>query len=150
MHSEAEQVTFTSGGLSVDDRGQLSFINELDLRKYKRFYLVSNHRAEFVRAWHGHKQEAKGVVVVKGAAIVAAVPIEDWDTPAKETVVNRYVLSDKKPGILEIPPGYANGFKTLEEETILCFFSTSSLEESASDDFRFPANYWDPWNVEER
>jgi hypothetical protein len=30
------------------------------------------------------------------------------------------------------------------------FFSTSTLEESLRDDIRFPARYWDPWQVEER
>jgi len=30
------------------------------------------------------------------------------------------------------------------------FFSTSSLQESQGDDFRFDARYWDIWNVVER
>jgi hypothetical protein len=30
------------------------------------------------------------------------------------------------------------------------FFSTSTLEESAGDDVRFDARYWDVWGVVER
>ena len=30
------------------------------------------------------------------------------------------------------------------------FFSTSTLDESLGDDIRFPARYWDPWQVDER
>lgn len=138
------------GGLSVDDRGQLAYVNDFELTKYKRFYLVSNHRSEFVRAWHGHKLEAKGVTVVQGAAIVAAVQVDDWVSPAVDLPMHRHIMSAKKPAILEIPAGYANGFMTLAPDTILCFFSTSTLDESAGDDYRFPAATWNPWNIEER
>jgi dTDP-4-dehydrorhamnose 3,5-epimerase len=60
------------------------------------------------------------------------------------------VLSAKKPSILEIPAGFANGFMTLTPDTIVCFFSSATLDESAADDIRFPARLWDPWAVEER
>lgn len=144
------EIEYIPGGLSVDDRGQLAYVNEFSLNGYNRFYLVSNHRAEFIRAWHGHKQEAKAVCVIKGSAIIAAVKVDNWENPSKNLPVHRTVMSAKKPGILKIPAGYANGFMTLEEGTIVCFYSTSSLEESANDDFRFEAHYWNPWNIEER
>ena len=141
---------YIAGGAAVDDRGQLLFINDLDLSGYRRFYVVSNHAQGFVRAWHGHKREGKAVVVLAGAAIVAAVEVDDWDAPSRDLTVHRRVLSSTNPGALVIPPGYANGFMTLTPDTKVCFFSTSSLEESAGDDIRFDARYWDPWVVEER
>ena len=51
--------TLIDGGLSVDDRGQVAFANGFDFEGVKRFYLVSNHRQGFVRAWHAHRREAK-------------------------------------------------------------------------------------------
>jgi len=138
------------GGKAFDDRGSLSFINDLDLTMFKRFYIVENHSKGFVRAWHGHKKEAKAVVVVSGAALVAAVKVDNWDSPGKDLQVERVVLSAEKPGALLIPAGYANGFMTLTESAKVMFFSTSSLEESAGDDFRFDARQWNPWNIEER
>ncbi len=146
----SDQVELIAGGLAVDDRGQIQFCNDFDLRTIRRFYTVSNHRAEFIRAWHGHKNEMKYVYVVSGAAIVAAVKIDNWDNPGKDLEVARFVLTEKKPGVLKIPAGYANGFKTLQSDTKIMFFSTSSLEESLDDDYRFDAYYWDPWSVEER
>ena len=116
----------------------------------KRLYTVSNHRSGFVRAWHAHRNEAKFVLVVLGAAIVAAVRIDDWQTPSKDQLVHRYVLSSEQPAILHIPAGYANGFMTLSVNTKLLFFSTASLEESRRDDIRYDARYWDPWGVAER
>ena len=138
------------GGLSVDDRGEVGFINGFNFDKVKRFYWVSNHKPGFIRAWHAHKREAKYVTVVQGAALIGAVEIDDWDKPSKDSKIWKYVLSEHKHSVLYIPAGYANGFMNLTEETKLLFFSTSDIEESKGDDFRFDARYWDPWQVVER
>jgi len=145
-----EKLKLYQGGLAVDDRGEVGFVNDFSFKGVKRFYSVSNHKSGFIRAWHAHKKEAKYVMVISGAAIVAAVKIDDWDRPSKELKMERYVLSAVKPSVLLIPDGYANGFKTLQENTKLMFFSTSTLQESQGDDFRYDAYYWDPWAVEER
>lgn len=147
MINEFSQV---AGGKAFDDRGSLTFINDLDLSQFKRFYIVENHAKGFVRAWHGHKKEAKAVVVVSGSALVAAVKVDNWELPSKDLKVERVVLSAEKPAALLIPAGYANGFMTLTESAKVMFLSTSSLEESTGDDFRFDARLWNPWNVEER
>lgn len=138
------------GGLSVDDRGEVAFVNDFGFDGIKRFYVVSNHRAGFVRAWHAHRREAKYVTVVQGTAIVAAVAVDDWDRPSKTAKIHRYVLSAHRPALLHIPCGYANGFMSLREGTKLVFFSTSTAEESRRDDVRYDARYWDPWGVVER
>ena len=138
------------GGIAVDDRGQLTFVNDFNFKGVQRFYMVENHVAGFVRAWHGHKKEAKYVLPVSGSAIVAAVKVDNWDEPDKGAEVHRHVLSAAAPALLYIPAGFANGFQTLTEDTRLIFFSTSSIEESKGDDFRFEARYWDVWGATER
>jgi len=138
------------GNVSIDDRGEVAFVNDFDMSQVKRFYTVTNHKSGFIRAWHAHKKENKSVTVVNGAAIVAAVQIDDWEKPSKDSHVYRYVLSATKPAVLSIPAGFANGFMTLKEGTKLMFFSTSSLEESQGDDIRFDAYYWNPWKIVER
>jgi dTDP-4-dehydrorhamnose 3,5-epimerase-like enzyme len=138
------------GNLGIDDRGEVGFVNDFDFAGVKRFYTVSNHRAGFVRAWHGHRREAKYVTAVQGAALVAAVPVTDWTTPSPEAPVSRHVLSAHKPSVLFIPAGYCNGFMSLTSDAKLVFFSTATVEESREDDIRFDARYWDIWKVEER
>lgn len=138
------------GGLGIDDRGEVGFVNDFNFQGVKRFYTLKNYRAGFVRAWHGHKKEGKYLYVTKGSAIIAAVQIDNWDKPSKDLPVARHVLSDKQPSLLYIPPGYANGSMSLEEDTRIMVFSTSSLEESKGDDFRYHGRYWNPWEVEER
>lgn len=139
-----------AGDLAVDDRGQVSFVNDFDFAGVKRFYTVKNHRSGFVRAWHAHRSEAKYVTVVTGAALVGAVAIDDWERPSKESVVHRFVLAAQKPRVLYIPPGYANGFMSLTDDAHLVFFSTATLQESLGDDRRYDARHWDIWTVEER
>ncbi len=140
----------TDGALAVDDRGTLAFVNDFDFEVVKRFYVVRNHQRGFVRAWHGHQYETKYVTAVSGTAVVCCVEIDDWKQPSADASVQRFVLSSTKPTVLEIPAGYANGFMSLTDDTGLLFFSTSTVEESAADDYRYPARYWDPWTVEER
>ena len=138
------------GGLVIDDRGQVAFVNAFDFLGIKRFYMVSNHRACFVRAWHAHRHESKYVFVAAGAAVIGAVRIDDWENPSKDGKVHRFVLSARKPAMVYIPSGYANGFMSLTADTTVIFYSTSTLEATMHDDVRYDARYWDIWDVVER
>ena len=142
------------GGLSVDGRGIVSFCNDFQFAGIKRFYLVRNHRAGFVRAWHAHKDEHKFIGCLVGATKVCAVHLEaggDWDdNPRPDLPVQTWTLSAHLPGILHIPAGWANGWMGLTDDTLMAFYSTSTLEESQADDFRYPADWWNCWEVEQR
>ena len=147
-----EEVRIIEGGLAVDDRGSIAFANTFDFAGVKRFYKITNHTTEVIRAWHGHLKEGKYVYVVRGAAILGAVRLDDVKNPGRQTPVQRFVLSDQKPAMVFIPPGYANGFRCLVPDTQIMFFSTCSLEESKGDDYRFAADHWGAqvWQVENR
>ena len=127
-----------NGGLAVDDRGSVRFVNDFNFEGVKRFYQVENHRSGFIRAWHGHKKEGKYVYVVSGSALIGVVNMQTEE-------ISKFVLSDKSPKILWIPAGNYNGFKSLEENTKILFFSTSTLEESLGDDIREEHNKWNIW-----
>lgn len=90
------------------------------------------------------------VTTTAGAALICCVEVDDWEQPSSTLAVSRYVLSAERPSALYIPPGYANGAMSLTPETTLCYFSDVSVVDSGKDDFRFPARYWDPWEVVER
>ncbi len=135
--------TILVGGISVDDRGSVRYVNDFDFKDVKRFYHVENHRQGFIRAWHGHKIEGKYVYVTSGSALIGTV---NMDT----LIVEKTILSAKQPRILYIPPNHYNGFKNLEENTSVIFFSTSTLSESANDDIRLPYDQWDIWKEDFR
>ena len=165
------------GGLSVDERGQVAFCNGLNPAEagIKRLYLLSNHEAGYVRAWHGHKTEAKYALVTRGVALVCCVTLEEieryckadspsWSWTGGNTAtlswsgsppslprVWRFVLSGQQPKVLYIPPGYANGHMALSVPCDVLHFSTMTMEEAAGDDMRFPARCIPGvWYVEER
>jgi dTDP-4-dehydrorhamnose 3,5-epimerase len=132
------EIKLINGGISVDDRGSVRFVNDFNFEGVKRFYQVENHKKGFVRAWHGHRKEGKYVYVVSGSILIGVVDLFT-------EVLNKYVLSANSPKILWIPPGNYNGFKTLEENTKILFFSTSTLDESLNDDIRVEYNKWNIW-----
>lgn len=147
-----EEIKTFEGGLAVDDRGTVSFVNGFSFQGVKRFYKIENFSKDVIRAFHGHLKEGKYVYVAKGSIILAAVPLDDVKNPNTKIKPQRFVLSGRKPGIVYIPPGYANGFRILEDDSQILFFSTSTLEESKGDDYRFPADHWgkEVWEVENR
>lgn len=141
-----EAVKLIPGGISVDDRGAIRFVNEAPFKDVKRMYMVENFSANTIRAWHGHLQETKYVYAVRGSAIVACVVV-NADNPHQPTTQkpHRFILSAQQSSLLAIPAGHANGFRMLEPQSLLLFFSTSTLEESQADDYRFA---WDTWGTE--
>lgn len=148
----SEQPRLIEAGIAVDDRGQLTFANDFQFEDVKRFYMVENFSNDVIRAFHGHLKEAKYALVVAGSAIIAVVAMDDTEKPNQQNQVFRYVLSSRKPSVLYIPAGYANGFKALENGTKVMFFSTATLAESERDDYRFPHDYWgkEIWEAEQR
>lgn len=152
MDNSPRQPSLISGGLAVDDRGQVTFANEFSFEGIRRFYMVENFSTEVVRAFHGHMKEDKYVFVVSGSAIVAAVYLDDPLHPSPAAKPHRFVLSDRQPQLLRIPAGYANGFRPLVPGTKIIFFSTAALEDAAKDDYRFPHDYWGAniWGVDFR
>ena len=127
-----------NGGISIDDRGSVRYVNDFNFENVKRFYHVENHSKGFIRAWHGHLKEGKYIYVVSGSILVGIVNIESGE-------IQKFILSSMSPKILWVPPGNYNGFKTLEDNTKVLFFSTSTLEESLGDDIREDFDKWNIW-----
>jgi dTDP-4-dehydrorhamnose 3,5-epimerase len=74
----------TKGNIAIDDRGELQFVNDFSFENIKRFYIIKNHKQNFIRAWHGHKYESKYCMAVTGTWLVAAVQIDDWVAPSND------------------------------------------------------------------
>lgn len=142
--------TVIKGGVAVDDRGSVRFVNDFNFSGVKRFYMIENHKEGFVRAWHGHKLEGKYMMCVQGSVLIGAVKIDNWENPSPDLKPFRVTLSHQTPAVLAIPPGYANGIMSLTEDAKLMVFSNSTLENSLNDDIRFHGRKWDIWSVEER
>ena len=57
-------------------------------------------------------------------------------------VVFSWILDSKIPNVIYVPPGYANGSKSISKDMKLLIFSTSTLKQHLKDDFRFSEKFW--------
>ena len=167
-----EEPKIINGGLSIDDRGEIEFLNEIP-PQFKRMYTVSNFQTPFIRCWHGHRLEKKIVKVLSGAALICVAaldeliehqttkPITFYTTTGFDFFkddytdfpksLKKFVLKENDGKFLLIPGGFVNGAKTLIKETKLLYMSDKSIEESKEDDYRFPITLFrDSWRIEER
>ncbi|WP_298480593.1 WxcM-like domain-containing protein [uncultured Maribacter sp.] len=135
-----------SGGFFSDERGQISFVNNLNLSSVKRFYIITNTNTKIIRAWQGHKIEKRWFYCLKGKFDVRLIKINNFENPKNNLTVDKFVLSEQKSQILEIPNGYANGFKALEDNSQLLVFSDFELNANTNDDYRYDAGKWTNWN----
>lgn len=140
-----------SGSKITDDRGHIIFNNNIKLEGVKRFYVVGNHQANFIRAWHGHKIERKYITCISGAAIVCYIPMDYDKFEDQKAIVKRTVLSPNG-SMLEIPAGNYNGWMSLTDDTQLLVLSCSTLEESMGDDYRKEVDFFntDVWKIIQR
>jgi dTDP-4-dehydrorhamnose 3,5-epimerase-like enzyme len=117
------------GSSFQDNRGILRFINDFDLEKVRRMYLIKPEK-NVIRAWQGHKKESKWFYVLSGSFQVQTINMLDLNH--RQNIILR--SNDNK--VLNIEPGNYNGFLALEESSELLVFSDQTLKESKEDDFR--------------
>ena len=142
--------TLIEGKRFVDDRGSLTFMNDLALNQFKRFYMVQNHSQGFIRAWHGHLKESKLFFPIEGAIQVGVAKLDSKGQPDRAVKALSYVLDSGTPSGLFIPAGFANGSKSLTPDAKILILSTSTLEESKGDDFRLSYDEWNIWDQDFR
>ena len=134
--------SITSGGIFKDNRGSLFHVNDFDMNKVRRFYLIENSEENPKRAWQGHLFESKWFYCLKGSFLVGLVQPDNWENPSKDLKVETLLLKDSQSDILHIPPGYANGIVSLETESKLLVFSDFDIEKAATDNIKFDIHTW--------
>ena len=130
------------GGNFSDHRGTLSYVNDFSFKDIERFYIISNSHTHPVRAWQGHKLDAKNFYCLSGAFRIHYVKIDNWENPSKDLAIETVILKVSESKMLHIPAGYANAIESLEPDSKLISFSTLPLSNVSEDDVRYDANYW--------
>ena len=130
------------GGNFSDHRGTLSYVNDFSFKDIERFYIISNSDTHPVRAWQGHKLDAKNFYCLSGSFRIHYVKIDNWENPSKDLAIQTVILTVSESKILHIPAGYANAIESLEPDSKLISFSTLPLSNVSEDDVRYDANYW--------
>jgi dTDP-4-dehydrorhamnose 3,5-epimerase-like enzyme len=135
--------TIITGGSHNDNRGTISFVNDFDFKGVDRFYSIHHPDTKIIRAWQGHTQDSKYYYPIKGSWVVAWVKME-FHKPQEEWKVEYIRLNANESKIVFLPPGYANGFKALEKDSIIIGFNASG-EEEEKEILRWDADRWLDW-----
>ncbi|MBF4465667.1 WxcM-like domain-containing protein [Flavobacterium sp. LC2016-12] len=130
------------GGSFSDHRGTISYVNDFSFKDIERFYIISNSDESPIRAWQGHKLDAKNFYCLSGSFKIHFVKIDNWENPAKNLEIETILVSEFDSKIVYIPAGYANAIEAIERNSKLISFSTLPLTSVKEDDVRYPLDYW--------
>tara|TARA_Y100000593_G_C4286772_1_gene325912 strand:- start:764 stop:1267 length:504 start_codon:yes stop_codon:yes gene_type:complete len=147
-----------------DDRGYLiPFTDHIDHNLFHRCYVVGNYGKGVIRGLHYHKEEIKIFTIISGAAkfITTKLPeaLADRNNPHEiceyldnhPEAVKSFVLSSRHSGAVIVPAFYANGWISLEDNTILVSLSNLRFEKAMHDDIRIDPNIIsEHWEVKGR
>ena len=130
------------GGNFSDHRGTISFVNDFSFKDIERFYIISNSDENPIRAWQGHKLDAKNFYCISGSFKIHFVKIDNWENPSKYLNIETIIVNASESKIVHIPAGYANAIESLETNSKLISFSTLPLANVNDDDIRYTSDYW--------
>jgi len=142
MGSNASNLRLIEGGLHVDTRGVVAFVNDFNFKGVDRAYMIRSHRSHEQRGWVGHRRDQKWFWVIRGEVLMTVVEPDNWEQPASHIPVTRFILSAAKPQVLHVPAGYATGSVNLSTDALLMVYSSGKIDEAKTDDYRFPVDTW--------
>src|SRR6187402_2091656 len=102
------------GGNFSDHRGTISYVNDFSFKDIERFYIISNSVENPIRAWQGHKLDAKNFYCINGSFKIHFVKIDNWENPSKDLIIETIIVSEADSKVVHIPFGYANAIESLE------------------------------------
>ena len=137
-----KQVTVVKGVIAQDQRGQIRFVNDFDMKQIRRFYLIANRDTELTRGWRGHRREQRWLYAVSGSFSVDLVVIDDWERPSRDTPIETWVLKHADQQVLCIPSGWAMAFRALQPDSEMLVFADHLIEDAESDDYTWPLDYF--------
>lgn len=140
-----DKIKIVDGGISIDDRGKIAYVNDLNITEAKRFYIIHHHDIKTIRAWQAHQYEKKWFYCLKGSFTAAFVKIDNWENPSPNLTPEVFNLSEDESKVICIPEGYANGIKANEPNSILMVLSDKTLSDAINDNWRYDKNMWMNW-----
>ena len=161
IHEDIEHPQILKVQSISDDRGYLiPFTDHIDHDLFHRCYIVGDYGKRIIRGLHYHKEEMKIFTIVSGAAKFITIKLsedmadrndfEEIQTHLKDNpeLIETFVLSSRHQGVLIIPAYYANGWMSLEDNTILVSLSNLRFEKAMHDDIRISPKaidkiYWE-------
>jgi len=125
--------------LIADERGWLMEVLRSDWELFEKFaqaYVTAAY-PEVVKAWHMHKKQTDNIACVKG--MVKLVLCDGRKNSKTKGEINEFVIGEKNPLLVKIPPQVWHGFKAIGEESALVMnVPTNLYNYEKPDEHRLP------------
>lgn len=121
----------------TDERGKLMEMLREDDKLFKKFGQVYMTVANpgYAKGWHYHKKQTDNFICVKGEARVGLY--DGRENSKTNGEVNEFILGEKNPLLVQIPPGVFHGFESnTDDESIIVNIPTEKYEYDNPDEFR--------------
>ena len=146
-----DEVKVIEGEIFRDHRGQISSLNNFHFDGVRRCYMIHHPDSSIIRGWHAHRNERKWFYCVKGRFSVALVKVNDWNNPDPKLCADVFHLTENDSKLVCVPKGYANCLKAYDKDSIMLVLSDKTLDEAASDSWRYDKSLWVDWdNIENK
>ena len=125
--------------LITDERGWLMEILRRDWDVFERFgqVYITTAYPQVVKAWHMHKNQTDHITCLKGT--IKLVLYDDREHSKTREELNEFVMGDRNPMLVKIPPSVWHGFKTIGNETaFLVNIPTELYNYEEPDEHRLP------------
>ncbi len=136
------RTTSIQGDVASDHRGSIRFVNDFDMTKVKRFYIIENADTDVIRGWRAHRIEQRWFYVLDGGFSLRTVAIDDWERPSRDLSVAEVRLSADEQRVLHVPTGYGTAFKALTPGSRLLVFADYGIDHASKDDYTYPVDYF--------
>jgi dTDP-4-dehydrorhamnose 3,5-epimerase len=125
----------------ADERGWLMEIMRNDwehFRKFGQVYVTAAY-PQVVKGWHMHKNQTDNVTCVKG--MIKLVLYDGRKKSKTEDEINEFIIGERNPCLVQIPPQVWHGFKAISEEYALFLnIPTELYNYKDPDEHRLPPN----------
>lgn len=135
-------ITTIQGGIAKDHRGEIRFVNDFDMTRVKRFYIIKNTDTETIRGWRAHRIEQRWFYVLSGSFNLDLVQIDHWDEPSSELPIERLTIRADDKQVVHVPVGYGTAFQALEKDSELLVFADYGIDHATNDDYTWSADYF--------
>lgn len=141
----------------VDDRGYLIEIARIKaaagshavVHQFGQVYLVGDPTRGTIRAFHKHKLLWDYFFISHGSA--KFILVDDREDSPSYRHLNIFILSERNPGLLVVPPGVYHGWMSLEDDTQMISTASEVYNPENPDEVRIPPDsFGDVWTVKGR
>ncbi len=125
--------------LIADERGWLMEVLRSDWELFEGFgqaYVTAAY-PQVVKAWHMHRTQTDNIACVEG--MVKLVLCDGRENSRTKGEINEFVIGEKNPMLVKIPPRIWHGFKTISEGAALVMnVPTNLYNYKEPDEHRLP------------